>query len=174
MARIEKLRIQGLRSFGPEDQHCQSLTFTSPITCIVGQNGCGKTVWYIFLEPSITLNLTATVISPVILYQINCIVDLQTIIESLRYATTGNCPPGTAAGKSYVYDPKLTMSGEVKGQVKLQFRNIKGQVMLVTRTLQVNQKLNKLESKSIEPTLQLLEDNGEVCLFTVCMHGMHI
>jgi DNA repair protein RAD50 len=44
MAQIHKLKIQGIRSFGPDDANAQSITFTTPITCIVGQNGCGKTV----------------------------------------------------------------------------------------------------------------------------------
>lgn len=43
MSSIEKLLIQGVRSFSPE-QH-QVIEFTqSPLTLIVGPNGSGKTV----------------------------------------------------------------------------------------------------------------------------------
>ncbi|KAF4521198.1 hypothetical protein B566_EDAN011220 [Ephemera danica] len=128
MARIDKMRIQGIRSFGPNDENAQNITFYSPITCIVGQNGCGKT----------------------------------TIIECLRYATTGNTPPSTDKGRSFVYDPKLTNGGEVKGQVKLQFVNLKGEKMAVTRTLQVTQRLGKLEMKTVDPLLNMFDEKGEV------------
>lgn len=83
MSRLEKLQIQGFRSFGPDDQDAQRINFTvgganvgrdggagsepqaSPLTLILGKNGCGKT----------------------------------TIIECLRYITTGDCPPGSYAGR---------------------------------------------------------------------------
>ena len=41
-----------------------------------------------------------------------------TIIECLKYATTGALPPGAAAGQSFVHDPKMAGSSEVKGQIK--------------------------------------------------------
>ncbi|EDW01461.1 DNA repair protein RAD50 [Drosophila grimshawi] len=43
MSTIEKLSIQGVRSFGANAEDMQSITFSSPITLILGQNGCGKT-----------------------------------------------------------------------------------------------------------------------------------
>ncbi|PSN52933.1 hypothetical protein C0J52_03635 [Blattella germanica] len=43
MARLDKLLIQGIRSFGPEEADKQHIRFQSPITLILGQNGCGKT-----------------------------------------------------------------------------------------------------------------------------------
>ena len=58
-ATIEKLVIQGIRAFSPKFP--QTIEFYSPLTMIVGQNGCGKT----------------------------------TIIECLKYITTGTMPPGT-------------------------------------------------------------------------------
>lgn len=35
------------------------------------------------------------------------------IIESLRYATTGYCPPDTEQGKSFLHEPNLTRSTTV-------------------------------------------------------------
>ena len=44
MSRIEKMSIQGVRSFGIEDKDKQIITFFSPLTILVGPNGAGKTV----------------------------------------------------------------------------------------------------------------------------------
>ncbi|XP_030385926.1 DNA repair protein RAD50 [Scaptodrosophila lebanonensis] len=43
MSTIEKLSIQGVRSFGCNAEDCQSITFSSPVSLILGENGCGKT-----------------------------------------------------------------------------------------------------------------------------------
>ncbi|XP_072171621.1 DNA repair protein RAD50-like [Diadema setosum] len=43
MASVEKMSIQGIRSFGPEDSDKQIIQFFHPLTLIVGQNGAGKT-----------------------------------------------------------------------------------------------------------------------------------
>ncbi|XP_053668920.1 DNA repair protein RAD50 [Anopheles marshallii] len=43
MSTIHKLEIRGIRSFGVERDDVQQLNFRSPLTLIVGQNGCGKT-----------------------------------------------------------------------------------------------------------------------------------
>ena len=47
---IEKLSIQGIRSFGPEDKNKGIVEFYSPLTLILGPNGTGKTVSGIILE----------------------------------------------------------------------------------------------------------------------------
>ena len=44
MSSIEKLMIQGIRSFGPEDKDRGFIQFYSPLTLILGPNGTGKTV----------------------------------------------------------------------------------------------------------------------------------
>lgn len=41
MAQLQKLSIQGIRAFSPE--HPEVIEFYSPLTIIVGANGCGKT-----------------------------------------------------------------------------------------------------------------------------------
>uniref|UniRef100_A0A182NCI9 DNA repair protein RAD50 n=1 Tax=Anopheles dirus TaxID=7168 RepID=A0A182NCI9_9DIPT len=43
MSTIKKLEIRGIRSFGIESGDVQQINFRSPLTLIVGQNGCGKT-----------------------------------------------------------------------------------------------------------------------------------
>jgi DNA repair protein RAD50 len=79
MAHLDRMLIQGIRSFGPEDRDLQRIKFHSPLTLILGQNGCGKT----------------------------------TIIESLKYAVTGDLPPGAKQGQLFVHDPKISRRVEV-------------------------------------------------------------
>uniref|UniRef100_A0A182LRK9 Zinc-hook domain-containing protein n=1 Tax=Anopheles culicifacies TaxID=139723 RepID=A0A182LRK9_9DIPT len=43
MSTINKLEIRGIRSFGIDHADVQQIKFRSPLTLIVGQNGCGKT-----------------------------------------------------------------------------------------------------------------------------------
>ncbi len=47
MSRIKNLEIRGIRSFDPNET--QAMTFYTPLTIIVGKNGCGKTVKHSFL-----------------------------------------------------------------------------------------------------------------------------
>ena len=44
MAKIEKLSIQGIRSFGPDEKDKQVMQLFTPLTLILGPNGSGKTV----------------------------------------------------------------------------------------------------------------------------------
>nr|AGH55903.1 Rad50 [Brachionus manjavacas] len=43
MSSIEKMTIQGIRSYGPKEKDTQMIEFFTPVTLICGQNGCGKT-----------------------------------------------------------------------------------------------------------------------------------
>ena len=94
MSRIKHLEIRGIRSFDPNDS--QTISFYTPLTIIVGKNGCGKT----------------------------------TLIECLKYATTGELPPNSKQG-AFINDPKLSGSNKIKAQVRLTFYNIKGKRMQV-------------------------------------------
>ncbi len=42
MSHLKKLAVRGIRSFGPDDE--ETIEFMTPLTLILGQNGCGKTV----------------------------------------------------------------------------------------------------------------------------------
>lgn len=75
-----------------------------------------------------------------------------TVIECLKYATTGDLPPN-AKGGAFVHDPKVSREVEVKGQIKLKFKNVRGQTMVCTRSLQSTQKKSKLEQKTLESLL---------------------
>ncbi|XP_076033751.1 DNA repair protein RAD50-like [Oratosquilla oratoria] len=124
MSKILKMGISGIRSFGPDEQ--QKIEFYSPLTLILGQNGCGKT----------------------------------TIIESLKYVTTGDKPPGSGTGASFVHDPKLTEVVQIRGQVKLLMRDVLGKELTATRSLEATQKAREIQCKKLDATLTRKNPDG--------------
>jgi len=83
-----------------------------------------------------------------------------TIIECLKYATTGDQPPGTRGG-AFIHDPKMANEKEVKAQVKLRFFAANGQRMLATRNVSVTMKKTAgMTMKTLESILSL--DDGSV------------
>ena len=90
-----------------------------------------------------------------------------TIIECLKYATTGDQPPGTRGG-AFIHDPKMANEKEVKAQVKLRFYAANGQRMLAVRNLSVTMKKTAgMTMKTLESILALdngnSEKSGKVC-----------
>ncbi|KAH9854720.1 hypothetical protein C2E23DRAFT_726150 [Lenzites betulinus] len=84
-----------------------------------------------------------------------------TIIECLKYATTGDQPPNTRGG-AFVHDPKMANEKEVKAQVKLRFYAANGSRMLAVRNLSVSVKKNgALTMKTLESILALADGNAE-------------
>ncbi|CAI8499046.1 unnamed protein product [Hanseniaspora opuntiae] len=104
MSSIEKLSIQGVRSFSPNS--VEEIKFQTPLTLIVGTNGSGKT----------------------------------TIIECLKYATTGDMPPITKSN-GFITDPQFYNITTVNAMVKLHFKNINNK-LVITRN----------SSLSVDPT----------------------
>ena len=81
-----------------------------------------------------------------------------TIIECLKYATTGDQPPNTRGG-AFIHDPKMANEKEVKAQVKLRFYAANGTRMLAVRNLSVTMKKNGgLTMKTLESILGLAEN----------------
>ncbi|KAF9267431.1 P-loop containing nucleoside triphosphate hydrolase protein [Marasmius fiardii PR-910] len=84
-----------------------------------------------------------------------------TIIECLKYATTGDQPPNTRGG-AFVHDPKMANEKEVKAQVKLRFHAANGTRMLAVRNLSVTAKKNSgLTMKTLESILALADGNAD-------------
>lgn len=119
MSRLSRLRLSGIRSFGCEQNDEQEITFTSPVTLFLGQNGCGKT----------------------------------TIIESIKFAITGELPGGTKGGQGFIYDPQMAKKVETRGQVKLKFYDMKGESLTVVKIATVKQSKDKLTYKLVDSTL---------------------
>lgn len=103
------------------------MKFTSPLTLIVGQNGCGKT----------------------------------TIIECLKYAMTGEVPPGSNKGQSFVHDPKIFGANECKGQVKLKVKNINDEKVTVVRSMKMSIKRSKWAFETLDSMLHFENKDGE-------------
>ncbi|KAF8895513.1 hypothetical protein BD779DRAFT_1640508 [Infundibulicybe gibba] len=84
-----------------------------------------------------------------------------TIIECLKYATTGDQPPNTRGG-AFVHDPKMANEKEVKAQVKLRFHAANGTRMLAVRNLSVTvRKTTGFTMKTLESILALADGNAE-------------
>ncbi|KAI0474761.1 AAA domain-containing protein [Xylaria cf. heliscus] len=116
MSKIDKLSIQGIRSFGILER--QNIAFFTPLTLIVGYNGSGKT----------------------------------TIIECLKYATTGELPPNSKGG-AFINDPRLSGNSEVFAQVKLRYNVPPNTSYIATRSLQLTVKKTTRSQKTLEGTL---------------------
>ncbi|KAL2260404.1 hypothetical protein VTK26DRAFT_5596 [Humicola hyalothermophila] len=82
-----------------------------------------------------------------------------TIIECLKYATTGELPPNSKGG-AFIHDPNLVGEKDVRAQVKVSFRSTVGESYVVTRNLQLLVKKSTRSQKSLEGSL-LLRNNGE-------------
>ncbi|KAH9480437.1 DNA repair protein RAD50 [Psilocybe cubensis] len=84
-----------------------------------------------------------------------------TIIECLKYATTGDQPPNTRGG-AFIHDPKMANEKEVKAQVKLRFHAANGTRMLAVRNLSVTvKKTAGLTMKTLESILAIADGNAE-------------
>ncbi|KAJ7780695.1 AAA domain-containing protein [Mycena maculata] len=83
-----------------------------------------------------------------------------TIIECLKYATTGDQPPNTRGG-AFIHDPKMANEKEVKAQVKLRFHAANGARMLAVRNLSVTvKKTAGLTMKTLESILALADNDS--------------
>lgn len=58
MSTIERMSIQGIRSFGPDGEDKQIIQFFTPLTLILGPNGTGKTVGSTVHLPSVIQLIT--------------------------------------------------------------------------------------------------------------------
>lgn len=83
-----------------------------------------------------------------------------TIIECLKFATTGILPPGSKIGGAFVHDPGLEGEREVLAQVKLGFHSTTGARMVATRSMQLGVKKNARSQKTLEAVL-LVDREGQ-------------
>ncbi|KAJ3021198.1 DNA repair protein rad50 [Thoreauomyces humboldtii] len=82
-----------------------------------------------------------------------------TIIECLKYATTGDLPPNSKGG-AFIHDPKLAQATEVKAQIRLAFKNVNRRDMVCIRSMSVTQKKVGVTQKTLETVLATVDDEG--------------
>ncbi|KAK5948594.1 DNA repair protein rad50 [Knufia fluminis] len=83
-----------------------------------------------------------------------------TIIEALKFVTTGGLPPGAALKGAWIHDPGLQGEKEVMAQVKLLFHAANGTRLVVTRSMQLQLTKTARKQKTSECSL-LLERHGQ-------------
>ncbi|GAM90720.1 hypothetical protein ANO11243_087650 [Dothideomycetidae sp. 11243] len=76
-----------------------------------------------------------------------------TIIECLKYATTGEMPAGAKQGGAWIHDPKLCGEKEVMAQIRLSFVSTKGDKMVLARNLQLTVGKTTRSFKALESSL---------------------
>ncbi|KAI9769867.1 MAG: DNA repair protein rad50 [Candelina submexicana] len=81
-----------------------------------------------------------------------------TIIECLKYATTGALPPNAGNGSAFIHDPNLCGEKEVLAQVKMSFKSTSGARMVATRSLQLTVKKTIRAFKTLEGHLLMVKD----------------
>lgn len=79
-----------------------------------------------------------------------------TIIESLKYVTTGDLPPNSKGG-AFVNDPTIADRLLVNAEIKLGFISVDGKLMTVTRNMQLNRKRAIRGSTQTANTFKSLE-----------------
>nr|XP_006128577.1 DNA repair protein RAD50 [Pelodiscus sinensis] len=90
-----------------------------------------------------------------------------TIIECLKYISTGDFPPGTK-GNSFVHDPKVAHETDVRAQIRLQFRDVNGELVAVQRSMVCTQKGKKTEFKTLEGVITRTKHGEKVSLSSKC------
>ncbi|XP_035290608.1 DNA repair protein RAD50 isoform X3 [Anguilla anguilla] len=91
-----------------------------------------------------------------------------TIIECLKYITSGDFPPGSK-GNTFVHDPKDAHETEVRAQIRLQFRDVNGEQVMVQRSMQSTQKGKKTpEFKTLEGVIARVKHGEKVSLSSKC------
>ncbi|XP_010411373.1 DNA repair protein RAD50 [Corvus cornix cornix] len=90
-----------------------------------------------------------------------------TIIECLKYISTGDFPPGTK-GKTFVHDPKVANETDVRAQIRLQFRDVNGELVAVQRSMVCTQKGKTPEFKTLESVITRTKHGEKVSLSSKC------
>uniref|UniRef100_A0A670Y8A9 RAD50 double strand break repair protein n=1 Tax=Pseudonaja textilis TaxID=8673 RepID=A0A670Y8A9_PSETE len=99
--------------------------------------------------------------------QINLLAPPLTIIECLKYICTGDFPPGSK-GNSFVHDPKVANETDVRAQIRLQFRDVNGELVAVQRSMVCSQKGKKTEFKTLEGVITRIKHGEKVSLSSKC------
>ncbi|KAG5517884.1 hypothetical protein PMAC_000339 [Pneumocystis sp. 'macacae'] len=90
-----------------------------------------------------------------------------TIIECLRYSTTGDLPPNSKGG-AFIHDPNICGEKEVLAQIKLSFKNTNGTKMICTRSLQLLVKKTTRSQKTLDGQLTIFKNGERLAISNKC------
>ncbi|XP_028144824.1 DNA repair protein RAD50 [Diabrotica virgifera virgifera] len=93
--------------------------------------------------------------TPVVLFQGPNGSGKTTILETIRFALTGELPGGTTGGKGFVNEPKMSNKNSTKGNIRIKFSDAEGNILTVNKVVQVQ--LNTkgdLTFKKFPPTIR--------------------
>lgn len=82
-----------------------------------------------------------------------------TIVEALKYATTGSLPPNSRNG-AFVHDPRVSQETETKAQIMMKFTSCEGKEYIVARGMSQTVGKTKKETRTCESALWEIQ-NGE-------------
>uniref|UniRef100_A0A7S3VU85 DNA repair protein RAD50 n=1 Tax=Dunaliella tertiolecta TaxID=3047 RepID=A0A7S3VU85_DUNTE len=80
-----------------------------------------------------------------------------TVIECLKQACTGELPPNTRSGQSFIHDPRMANETDIKAQIKLRFLTSSKQPVVVVRSFQLIEKKTTRQFKTLDSTLQTVD-----------------
>uniref|UniRef100_A0A6V7I671 Rad50/SbcC-type AAA domain-containing protein n=1 Tax=Bracon brevicornis TaxID=1563983 RepID=A0A6V7I671_9HYME len=80
-----------------------------------------------------------------------------TVIECLRYITTGEFPPNSDRGKFFVHDPLVKEQGTVVGCVKGQFADSKGRTVTIRRSAELSKYDKSLKLKTKDTSVSVYD-----------------
>ena len=78
-----------------------------------------------------------------------------TIIECLKFATTGDMPAHAKIGGAWIHDPKLCGEKEVMAEVKLKFNSVDRTSMVLGRRLQLTVSKASRKMQQLEGSLRI-------------------
>ncbi|XP_023226241.1 DNA repair protein RAD50-like [Centruroides sculpturatus] len=75
--------------------------------------------------------------------------------------TTGDMPPNSGRDGSFVHDPKVAHETSVKGQIKLQLKDMTNKTVVITRSLEASQKVKKVALRTLDGTIKRKNSSGQ-------------
>ena len=86
------------------------------------------------------------------------------IIECLKYVCSGEFPPLSDKGKSFVHDPDSCGEPIVKGQIKLAFKTSADKNVIAIKSFQVTAQKGRRTFKLIDSVLSTTDEQGIILL----------
>ncbi|XP_076238617.1 DNA repair protein rad50 [Calliopsis andreniformis] len=80
-----------------------------------------------------------------------------TIIEALKFATCGEFPPNSDRGKYFIHDPTLSSTSIVRGVVKAEIFDAKGNLYIICRPIECTKTASTMRFKTLDSALSRIQ-----------------